>query len=432
MPGKTGKRKTYFHRELVKCSICDKPLQKDNFQAHKAKYHPNEPAAQYVVVQDSKQRKLSFCAKKKDDASDPLPDTADPRSESEDNSGKSENISPQPQDEEEASEAQSSVTTDPGEGTSEKLFNFSQEEADQLWKGRISPGISLPGSPSRADLDITIPCSDLELVSGIPGTENNNEFSTKAIASSSTASIIDQENLKNNKEGGDMTNEEQENESNHGRSFQYVFGVKVKPWPAATATSTSSSACNFDQEHNLESNSGKSENIFPEPEKAVSRHEKPHQPLLASYAPYHDGKNKRDFQPEWFKKFPWLEYDEISKSASCFACNKFGKDVKWKFETWKNSNALGRHSGTSSHKDAVTKWVGFLSSRKNNTSVLQQVNTQHVQNVVDNRAYVKCLIETVAYCALQGIAFQGHDENRENLTQLSDTNRGNYLELLSL
>ena len=160
--------------------------------------------------------------------------------------------------------------------------------------------------------------------------------------------------------------------------------------------------------------------------------DKPRQPLLSSYAPYHDGQNQRDFQKEWFKKFPWLEFDEASKSATCFACNRFGKDDTWKFKLWKNTTALKRHAESSCHKDAVTKWVTFLSSRKKNTSVLKQVNNQHVQLVAGNWAYAKSLFESVAFCAKQAIAFQGHEENRENITQLNDKNRGNYLELLSL
>ena len=52
MPGKSGKRKTVnFNRELVRCSVCNKELQKDNFNAHKEKYHSEKPSAQLIVVQ---------------------------------------------------------------------------------------------------------------------------------------------------------------------------------------------------------------------------------------------------------------------------------------------------------------------------------------------------------------------------------------------
>ena len=119
-----------------------------------------------------------------------------------------------------------------------------------------------------------------------------------------------------------------------GLSIQH-FGVKVKPWPAAASDvcrrrATSGSDCVIDVEleegETSEHSFGKSENISPEPEKEGNRRkekDKPHQPLLSSYVPYHDIQNKRDFQKEWFNKNPWLEFDETSKSATWFACNKF-------------------------------------------------------------------------------------------------------------
>ena len=93
------------------------------------------------------------------------------------------------------------------------------------------------------------------------------------------------------------------------------------------------------------------------------KRDKPHQPLLTSYAPYHDGHNMRDFQQEWFLKFPWLQFDENSKVANCFACDKFG-NVLWEFSTWKNSSMLGRHTVTRNHKAAMTKWVNFFTQKK--------------------------------------------------------------------
>ena len=417
MPGKTGKRKVNYNRELVKCSVCQKELQKDNFNAHKEKFHRDEPSAKFIVINDSKQPKLNFATKKKDDDSQ----VEDPSSELKDK------------------------TVEPGEGSSGIVLNISQEEEDQLWNTGISPGITPPGSPSRDDLDIFLASSKLEIVSRNPGFENNNEVSTTAIAGSSSAATSVSDNMIDQEQVTPRSCLEE-----GGRSIRY-FGVKVKPWPAAASDVEDGETSkeneledNFDvdleegetsKQHKLEDNLGKSENICPEPEKEGSgrrEKEKPSQPLLRSYAPYHDGQNKRDFQKEWYNKNPWLQFDETSKSATCFACIKFGKDTSWKFTTWKNSNALGRHSESSSHKNAMTKWISFLSAKKSNTSVLKQINSQHIQQVAENRAYAKSIFETVAFLAKQGLAFRGDAENRENLTQLYEKNRGNFLELLCL
>ena len=113
MPGKSGKRKVSYRRELVKCSVCHKELQKDNFHAHKEKFHCDEPSAKFIVINDSKQPKLSFTTKRKDDDIQ----VEDPSSELKDE------------------------TVDPGEGSSEIVRNISQEEEDQLWKTGISSRI---------------------------------------------------------------------------------------------------------------------------------------------------------------------------------------------------------------------------------------------------------------------------------------------------
>ena len=189
MPGKAGKWKVNYNRELVRCSVCNKELQKDNFNAHKEKYHSDKPSAQFIVVQDSKQPKLSFTTKKKDD-DNRNPSVCDPAPDSQDQ-----------------------------DSSSELKDEADNAEVDQLWNIGISSGCSPPGSPSRVDLDIVPPSS---IVSRNPGYENNNEVSTTAVAGSSSAPtsvsdhMIDQEQVtpRGREEGG--------------RSIRY-FGVKVKP-----------------------------------------------------------------------------------------------------------------------------------------------------------------------------------------------------------
>ena len=87
----------------MKCSVCHKELQKDNFDAHKEKFHCDEPSAKFIVINESKQPKLSFTSKKKDDDIQ----VEDPSSELKDE------------------------TVDPDEGSSEIVRNISQEEEDQ-------------------------------------------------------------------------------------------------------------------------------------------------------------------------------------------------------------------------------------------------------------------------------------------------------------
>ena len=43
-------------------------------------------------------------------------------------------------------------------------------------------------------------------------------------------------------------------------------------------------------------------------------------------------------------------------------------------------------------------------------SIGVQLDRQGKKTIRDNRRYVKCLLETLLYCAQQGIALRGHQE----------------------
>ena len=59
-------------------------------------------------------------------------------------------------------------------------------------------------------------------------------------------------------------------------------------------------------------------------------------------------------------------------------------------------------------------------------SVWVQLDSQRTQVIMDNRKYVKALMEAILYCSQQGIAFRGHDESD------SSSNPGNFKCLMTL
>ena len=91
-----------------------------------------------------------------------------------------------------------------------------------------------------------------------------------------------------------------------------------------------------------------------------------------------------------------------------------------------------RHSNSEKHLQGMIMWLELNSKQNNQTSVLSQLSSQHSKQVEENRKYLKILIENVAFLSKQNISFRGHRENRNNLSELSDVNRGNFLELLSM
>ena len=158
---------------------------------------------------------------------------------------------------------------------------------------------------------------------------------------------------------------------------------------------------------------------------------KPNQPVLEKYNPK-DYDCKRDFQSSWYKKHPWINYNLETHIVTCFPCKKFLHDESFSFDNWKRSDRLTRHSNSEKHLQAMIMWLEFNSKQNNQTSVLSQLSSQHSKQVEENRKYLKILIENVAFLSKQNISFRGHRENRNNLSELSDVNRGNFLELLSM
>ena len=60
------------------------------------------------------------------------------------------------------------------------------------------------------------------------------------------------------------------------------------------------------------------------------------------------------------------------------------------------------------------------------------MESQHQAIVQKNRVFLKVIIETLLITAQQNISQRGHEENRQNIGEISDTNSGNFLEFLSL
>ncbi|KAL4148362.1 hypothetical protein QTP88_002626 [Uroleucon formosanum] len=141
----------------------------------------------------------------------------------------------------------------------------------------------------------------------------------------------------------------------------------------------------------------------------------------------------RKFRPEWYSSFPWIEYSPSSNSAFCFYCRAFPSNtsdptfVSVGFKQWSKASykSFPQHEKSFGHKEAIAKLAGYKSSKKSG-SIISKVNTHHQQIVADNRAYLKCILDSLLYCARQSIAVRGHREDEDS------SNKGNFLELLTL
>ena len=116
----------------------------------------------------------------------------------------------------------------------------------------------------------------------------------------------------------------------------------------------------------------------------------------------------------------------------CFACIEFGKDASFVFKNWKKPSKLTKHSQSENHVSCMTKWLQFKAMERKNSSVLQQLSNAHKEQVKFNRKYLQVIIECLIFTAMQNIAVRGQEESRNDIWEVSDINKGNFLELLHL
>jgi len=72
------------------------------------------------------------------------------------------------------------------------------------------------------------------------------------------------------------------------------------------------------------------------------------------------------------------------------------------FKSWKKMNEYStNYSKSFGHKESLTKYAGLKSAIKHG-NVISKIDSNHSKVVKENREYIKCLLETLLYCAYQG------------------------------
>ncbi len=171
---------------------------------------------------------------------------------------------------------------------------------------------------------------------------------------------------------------------------------------------------------------------------AASAEQTPIQPRnISPPVTYFSGK-KRSFNPSWFASYKWLEYSVKANACFCYPCRIFGGgsnsravDVftvtgfkNWKHATGKRGSLL-LHDTCSSHRQAIVAWDMYNATTVSGT-VSDQLGNARAEQVASNRHYIKTIAEVILLCARQDISLRGHRE------AMDSTNRGNFLEMLSL
>ncbi|CAF2139208.1 unnamed protein product [Rotaria magnacalcarata] len=164
--------------------------------------------------------------------------------------------------------------------------------------------------------------------------------------------------------------------------------------------------------------------------------ELPAKPIRSSYP---SNKDKRSFHSQWYSRFTWLEYSELTDSAYCYYCRHFSTGIILNnrnqsdafvrgFSSWKNAFSskqgfLSRQN-TQCHKIAEINYKQYVARTKSSTNVLQVIDKSRNELVKRNREKLIKIVSTLHLCGRQMIATRGHEEGESSL------NRGNFIELL--
>ena len=167
----------------------------------------------------------------------------------------------------------------------------------------------------------------------------------------------------------------------------------------------------------------------------------PVQPVNITFPQTKFGKSSRSFNAAWYNRYKWLEYSVQRDACFCYPCHIFGTTSfgvsrpessftvtgfrNWKKATGKNGT-LCRHENSIAHKNAEVAWDQYKQNLKKGTSISEQHDSQRATTIMQNRHYLKTVIEALLYCAQQEVALRGHREG------IDSHNRGNFLELLTL
>ena len=126
------------------------------------------------------------------------------------------------------------------------------------------------------------------------------------------------------------------------------------------------------------------------------------------------------FNASWYSDFPWLEYSVSRDTAHCFSCRRFGGLQNRSsntfidgFRNWRKAVCkFKKHSQSMIHKDTAVSWDQFRGTSREGANVAVQVSdtSRSEKQIVENRYYVKSIVEVLLLCAHQDIAIRGHDE----------------------
>ena len=160
--------------------------------------------------------------------------------------------------------------------------------------------------------------------------------------------------------------------------------------------------------------------------KLKSSHSNPVQPLLKNYP---KDKYGRSFQASWYKRFSWLEYSTDDNKAYCFPCKEFSTHISKSevvfsetgYSNWSialtSGKGFNKHESSKDHLLAMERWQNKLNiDSGKNISVINQIDPDRMSVVLENREYIKLLLQYHIYFVKNELAYRGHDETEDSIS----------------
>ena len=135
----------------------------------------------------------------------------------------------------------------------------------------------------------------------------------------------------------------------------------------------------------------------------------------------------RHFQPQWYRRFPWISVCNTNKKVYCLYCryatqhnlisfSRMGEKAftETGFHNWRKAiEKFAAHDGSHVHREAKLKWMS-----QKQVSIQSQISSQMAQLQITRRQGFLFQLKAIVFLTRQGIAIRGHTEAEGNLPQL--------------
>ena len=175
--------------------------------------------------------------------------------------------------------------------------------------------------------------------------------------------------------------------------------------------------------------------------------DQPNQPSSFSFPKRKFGEKHpvyRSFQPSWFRKYPWLHYDQVNDKAFCFTCLKASKIGNLKvcaskgddtflsrgYTNWKDASG-DKCGGFSTHEHSQVHQYCLEVICKPQKSVAELLSSEHEKQKAVNHAYLRKVLENLIFLSRQGLPLRGNWESTDETGSGAEV-QSNFHQLLLL